>query len=225
MLICIPDVLSPERTRTVRSIIDAANWVDGNETSGAQAAEAKWNEQIPAASPARKAAGDIILDALYANALFLSAALPSFTLPPLFNRYSEGGEFRAHIDNAIRFHDGRRMRSDLSATLFLTEPENYDGGELTIETSYGAQSVKLNAGSMVLYPADSLHLVTPVTRGARVSAFFWIQSMIRGDSERTLLFDLDQTIQRLQVERGVADNACISLAGIYHNLIRKWAET
>lgn len=224
MLICVPDLLSTEQTRRVRWIIDAAQWIDGNETSGAQAAAAKRNEQLPAQSPACRDAGALVLDALFANPLFLSAAVPAYVMSPLFNRYAGGQNFASHVDNAIRFVDGRRMRADLSMTVFLTDPEDYDGGELTIETQYGVQSVKLPSGHAVLYPSTSLHFVSPVTRGKRVSSFFWIQSMIREESARTTLFDLDQTIQMLTAQRGVEDEACLRLTHIYHNLVRKWAE-
>lgn len=224
MLICIPDLLTLQQVKQIRSIIDAAKWVDGNETSGAQAATAKHNEQLPEQSAAGRQAGQIVLDALFANPLFLASAIPSFVMPPLFNRYAGGQTFGAHVDNAIRFVDGRRMRADLSMTVFLTDPHEYEGGELTIETQYGAQAVKLPAGHGVLYPSTSLHLVTPVTKGVRTSSFFWLQSMIRDDSARSSLFDLDQTIQQLTSERGLGDPACVRLTAIYHNLVRKWAE-
>lgn len=224
MLICIPDLLTQTQVHEIRAMIDAAPWIDGNETAGVQSAAVKHNAQLPVNSEAGRLAGNVILNALFANPLFLSAALPAYVMPPLFNRYAGGQDFGSHVDNAIRFVEGRRMRSDLSATVFLTDPQDYDGGELTIETAYGAQSVKLPAGHMVLYPATSLHLVTPVSCGARVSSFFWIQSMIRNEDVRTILFDLDQTIQELSSERGVKDEACIRLTGIYHNLVRKWAE-
>ena len=224
MLICIPELLNADQVWQVRSIIDSTPWVDGNETSGPQAAAAKRNMQLPEASPAGLEAGGIILDALFSNALFLSAAMPSYVMPPLFNSYSGGQTFAAHVDNSIRFTEGRRMRSDISMTVFLTPVEDYDGGDLTIETQYGAQAVKLPPGHAVLYPSTSLHLVTPVTRGARVSSFFWMQSMIRDEGMRTTLFDLDQTIQGLTAQRGIEDEACIRLTAIYHNLVRRWAE-
>lgn len=224
MLICIPDLLSLQQTQSVRAIVDVAQWVDGNETSGAQAAAAKRNEQLPAQSHAGRQAGALVLDALFANSVFLAAALPAYVMPPLFNRYAGGQAFGAHVDNAIRFVEGRRMRADLSMTVFLTEPDEYEGGELTIETQYGAQAVKLPAGHAVLYPSTSLHLVTPVTAGARTSSFFWIQSMVRDEGARASLFDLDQTIQSLTADRGVTDAACVRLTAIYHNLVRKWAE-
>src|SRR5690606_20945272 len=189
-----------------RAIIDAAQWVDGNVTSGVQSAHAKRNLQLPEGSPHAREAGDLILDALSNNPLFISAALPLKVFPPLFNRYAGGQLFDHHIDNAIRQLRGTdfRIRSDLSATLFLSEPDDYDGGELCVEDTYGEHRVKLAAGDMVLYPASSLHRVEPVTRGARVASFFWIQSTVRRDEDRALLFQLDQTVQRLAGELGAA---------------------
>ena len=226
MLIVIPDVLEAADVVRVRSIIDAAEWIDGNATSGQQSALAKRNEQLPEDSAAAREAGGIILDALGRSALFVAAALPLKVFPPLFNRYAGGHEFRNHIDNGVRTLRGSnfRIRSDLSATLFLSAPEDYEGGELSIEDTFGTQRVKLAAGDMVLYPASSLHHVTPVTRGVRVSSFFWIQSMIRSDADRSTLFQLDQTIQQLATEKSQSDPAVIQLTGIYHNLLRRWAE-
>src|SRR5580698_472676 len=199
MLLPIPNLLTPEQLTQARQVLDQAEWVDGRVTAGPQSAKAKDNVQIPEGHPAAKQLGELILTALGQNQLFLSAALPLRVFPPLFNRYSGGQSFGTHVDNAIRQVPGAplRIRTDLSATLFFSEPEEYDGGELIVEDTYGSKSVKLPAGHMVLYPATSLHRVEPVTRGARVSSFFWIQSMIRQDSQRTLLFDLDQAIQRL----------------------------
>lgn len=227
MLLCIPDVLTSDEVAHCRKAMSESAWQDGRATAGAQSAAVKNNHQLPADSQAARELGDIVLDALGRNALFLSAALPLRILPPMFNRYGEGQTFGVHVDNAIRTIPGspQRIRTDLSATLFLAEPEEYDGGELTIETLYGANEVKLPAGHLVLYPATSLHCVTPVTRGVRVASFFWIQSMIRDEGQRTMLFDLDRTIQELQAERGVDDEQTVRLAGIYHNLIRQWAET
>lgn len=227
MLICIPDILSKAQVAAIRAKIDAESWVDGRVTAGTQSAEAKRNTQVPEGSAAAHEAGDAILDALASNALFLSAALPLKIFPPLFNRYEPGDCFGAHIDNAIRPVRGQpiRVRTDLSMTVFLTEPDQYDGGELVIETKFGAQEVKLEAGAGVLYPASSLHRVIEITRGARISSFFWLQSMIRDDGERELLFDLDQSIQRLARERGHSDDEVIRLTGVYHNLMRRWAET
>ena len=226
MLISIPDVFSPGEVRQFRAALDAADWRDGRLTAGPQSATVKLNRQLPVDSPVAQELGATILRALSQNALFLSAALPLHILPPMFNRYGGGEHFGTHVDNAIRIipGTGQRIRTDLSMTLFFSDPDDYEGGELLIETEYGANAVKLPAGSMVLYPSTSLHQVTPVTRGERISSFFWLQSMIRDDAQRTMLFDLDQTIQNLSAERGVGDAACTRLTGIYHNLIRHWAE-
>lgn len=206
--------------------MDQAEWVDGNVTSGHQSALAKNNMQLPEDSPVARQIGEFIQDALGMMPLFISAALPLKVFPPLFNRYEAGQAFGTHVDNAIRQLRGThfRIRSDLSATLFLSEPEDYDGGILTIEHTFGAQEVKLPAGSMILYPSSSLHHVTPVTRGARVSSFFWLQSMVRDDTQRALLFQLDNAIQKIAAERGSGDSEVISLTGVYHNLLRMWAD-
>ena len=227
MMIAIPDVLDAAQLARVRALMEAGPWADGNITSGPQAALAKRNEQLPETSPQAQEASAIVLDALGGSPLFFAAALPLKIYPPLFNRYAGGQNFGTHIDNAIRIQPGSqfRVRSDLSATLFLSDPESYDGGELTVEHHLGVQSVKLPAGHMVLYPASSLHHVEPVTRGARVASFFWIQSMVREDSARQTLFDLDSTIQTLVAERGHEDRAVIRLTGIYHNLLRRWADS
>jgi PKHD-type hydroxylase len=225
MLLRIPDVLTAEQVASARQLLDEAEWVDGRVTAGHQSARAKNNEQLPEGSPAARQLGETILAALGQNPLFLSAALPLRVFPPLFNRYSGGHSFGTHVDNAIRQVTGtpHRIRTDLSATLFLSEPEEYDGGELTVEDTYGVQSVKLAAGNLILYPSTSLHHVTPVTRGARVSSFFWIQSMIRDDGQRSLLFDLDSGIQRISADH--PDHpAAVQLTGVYHNLLRQWAE-
>ena len=226
MLITIPDLLSPDQVARVRTIIDAAEWIDGNATSGSQSALAKHNEQLPEGSPAHTAAGAIILDALAASPAFVAAALPLKVFPPLFNRYAGGQEFGTHVDNAIRIRRGSdfRIRSDLSMTVFLEAPEAYAGGELRIEGLYGNQSVKLPAGHAVLYPSSSLHSVAPVTRGARVASFFWIQSMVRDDGQRRILLDLDRAVQRLAGQLGQDDPSVIELTGIYHNLLRQWAD-
>lgn len=226
MLICIPNVLSKEEVKSFREQIDHAFWLDGNVTSGEQAAQAKRNKQLPENAPLTRELGDKILDALGASPLFLSAALPLKIFPPLFNRYDVGDGFGIHVDNAIRPIKGTptRIRTDLSMTLFLTEPQEYDGGELCIETPFGAQEVKLEAGSAVLYPSTSLHKVNEITRGSRICSFFWLQSMIKDEGERTLLFDMDQSIQRLASGRGQKDAEVIMLTGIYHNLIRRWAD-
>jgi len=227
MLVVIPDVLTKTQVAECRKLMDSAEWVDGNVTSGHQSALAKNNMQLPEDSPAARQVGDLIQDALGRNAMFISAALPLKVYPPLFNQYAGGQQFDTHVDNAIRHLRGTnfRIRSDLSCTLFLTEPEDYDGGELTIEDVYGEQQVKLPAGHMVLYPSSSLHHVTPVTRGSRVSSFFWLQSMVREDSQRTLLYQMDIAIQQLALDLGHADARVISLTGIYHNLLRRWADS
>jgi PKHD-type hydroxylase len=226
VLVCIPGVLTKDQVKAIRARIDAGAWADGRATAGAQSAKAKKNTQLPADAPEARAAGDAVLDALADNALFLSAALPLKIFPPLFNRYEEGDGFGAHIDNAIRPVRGTpvRVRTDLSATLFLSEPEEYEGGELAIETAFGAQEVKLPAGDLVLYPASSLHRVNAITRGVRVASFFWLQSMVRDDGERALLFDLDQSVQTLAQAHGQAHAEVIRLTGIYHNLMRRWAD-
>ena len=226
MLIAIPGVLDTEVVARVRAIVDAGDWIDGNATSGPQAALAKRNEQLPEDGAAAIEAGRIVLDALGRSPLFVAAALPLKVFPPLFNRYAGGQAFDAHVDNAVRLRRGSdfRLRSDLSLTLFLAEPDDYDGGELVVEDLFGAQRVKLAAGDAVLYPASSLHRVEPVTRGARVASFFWIQSMVRDDGERRILFDLDRAIQRLVGEKGQGDRAVIELTGVYHNLLRRWAD-
>lgn len=225
MLLQIPNVLTAEQVRDARAVLDAAEWVDGRVTAGHQSARAKHNEQVPEQHPAAQRVGALIVDALARSPLFRSAALPLHVFPPLFNRYSGGQSFGSHVDNAVRQVGGtaNQLRTDLSATLFLSEPAEYDGGELIIEDTFGVQSVKLDAGSMILYPASSLHHVRPVTRGARVSSFFWIQSMVRDDGERTLLFDLDLSIQRLGGDH--PDHpSLLQLTGVYHNLLRRWCE-
>ena len=227
MLIAIPDVLDTAGVARLRGIIDAADWIDGNATSGPQAALAKRNEQLPEDTAAAREAGNMVLDALGRTPLFVAAALPLKVYPPLFNRYAGGQDFGVHVDNAIRLKRGSdfRLRSDLSATLFLSDPDSYDGGELVIEDVHGPQSVKLPAGHMVLYPASSLHRVTPVTRGVRVASFFWIQSMVRDDAARRILFDLDQGVQAVAAASGQGDPAVVRLTGVYHNLLRRWADT
>ena len=229
MLIRIPDVLAPEQVARARKVLDEADWTDGRVTAGHQSARAKDNMQIPEGHPAARELGDMILEALGKNPLFLSAALPLKVFPPLFNRYSGGQSFGTHVDNAIRQApgSGARIRTDISATLFFAAPEDYDGGELCVEDTYGVQRVKLPAGHMVLYPSTSLHHVTPVTRGARICSFFWLQSMIRDDTQRSLLFDLDLAIQRLGRDlpgNPVVEKTNVQLTGVYHNLIRQWAE-
>lgn len=225
MLLQIPQVLTAEQVAQCRQALDGADWADGRITAGYQSAQAKHNEQLPEDAPIARELGDVVLKALQGNPLFLSAALPLKVFPPLFNRYAGGQSFGSHVDNAIRQVRGtpHRVRTDLSATLFLSDPSEYDGGELVVEDTYGTHSVKLPAGDLVLYPASSLHLVKPVTRGARVASFFWIQSMVRDDGERTLLYDLDRAVQ--QVHRDLPDSpASVQLTGVYHNLLRRWAD-
>jgi PKHD-type hydroxylase len=226
MMIEVPGLLTAAQVAEVRGLIDVAEWVDGNVTSGAQAAIAKRNQQLPEDGAAAKRAGDIVLEALGRHPLFLAAALPAKVWPPLFNRYRGGERFDTHVDNAVRVKRGgvERLRSDLSATLFLSDPESYEGGELMVEDTYGAHSVKLAAGDLILYPASSLHHVTPVTLSERVSSFFWIQSMVREDARRRVLFDMDLAIQRLAGELGQGHESVVALTGTYHNLLRMWAE-
>jgi len=226
VLICIPDVLSKTQVVALRAQIDAAAWIDGRATAGAQSATVKRNTQLPETSAAATEAGEVVLQALAGSALFLSAALPLKIFPPLFNRYVEGDGFGAHIDNAIRAVRGApvRVRTDISCTLFLSEASDYDGGELVIELPFGAQEVKLSAGDLALYPASSLHRVNTITRGARVASFFWLQSMVRDDGERALLFDLDQSIQALAAAHGHEHGEVVRLTGLYHNLMRRWAD-
>lgn len=226
MLIAVPDVLRGDEVARVRAIIDAAEWVDGNATSGVQSALAKRNEQLPEDGAAAREAGGVVLDALARSALFVAAALPLKVFPPLFNRYAGGQDFGLHVDSAVRVRRGSdfRVRADLSATVFLDDPARYDGGELVIEDLFGPQSVKLPAGHMVVYPASSLHRVTPVTRGRRTAAFFWVQSMVRDDGQRRILFDLDQGVQGVAATVGQGDPAVVRLTGVYHNLLRGWAD-
>mgnify|MGYP001057102514 FL=1 len=222
----IPAVLSPERAASMRARLEEAAWIDGRVTAGYQAQRVKTNEQMAEHHPLARELGDAILAVLERTPTFISAALPLKVYPPMFNRYQGGGRFGTHVDTAIRSVPGTpvRVRSDLSATLFLTPPEEYEGGELVVEDSYGAHAVKLPAGHMVLYPSGSLHDVRPVTRGARISAFFWIQSMVRDDSARTMLFDLDTAIQSVATDHP-EHGSIIPLTGVYHNLLRRWADT
>jgi PKHD-type hydroxylase len=225
MLVQIPDVLTPAQVADARRMLDQAEWIDGRVTAGHQSARTKHNLQLPEGHPVAEQIGDVILTALQRHPLFVAAALPLRVFPPLFNRYEGGQSFDNHVDNAVRqiAGTGHRIRTDLSATLFLSAPEDYDGGELLVEDTYGVHSVKLPAGHLVLYPSTSLHRVQPVTRGARVASFFWIQSMVRDDGERTLLFDLDVAIQR--VSQDIPDHpSAVQLTNVYHNLLRRWAE-
>jgi PKHD-type hydroxylase len=225
MLLHIPDVLTADQVASARGRLDEAHWVDGRVTAGHQSVRVKNNIQLPEDHPVARELGDVILEALQRNALFVAAALPHRVFPPLFNRYEGGHAFGNHVDNAIRQVTGtpHRIRTDLSATLFLSDPSEYDGGELQVEDTYGEHAVKLPAGHMVLYPATSLHHVRPVTRGCRTASFFWIQSMVRDDGARTLLFDLDQAIQQVSVI-GPEHPAIVQLTGVYHNLLRRWAD-
>lgn len=229
MLICIQDILSKAEVAEFRHLMDADVWEDGRSTAGAQSAMVKKNEQLPPDSELARSLGRRVISALMASSQFISAAIPLHIFPPLFNRYvaASGHHFGIHVDNAVRGDrlTGLRIRTDLSVTLFLSEPDDYDGGELVVEDYYGSHRVKLPAGHLVLYPATSLHMVTPVTRGARVASFFWVQSMIRDDQARSMIFDLDGAIQGLVGRIGRDDPETIKLTGIYHNLIRHWAET
>jgi PKHD-type hydroxylase len=228
MLVCVPNVLSKADVADFRRIMGVSEWEDGRSTAGAQSALVKRNEQLPPDSEVARKLGNRIVSALTANPQFLSAAIPLHIFPPLFNRYSasDGHHFGVHVDNAVRGDrlTGLRIRTDLSVTLFLSEPEDYDGGELVIEDTYGSHEIKLPAGDLVLYPASSLHLVTPVTSGKRLASFFWLQSMIRDTQARSLIFDLDTAIQSLVERLGRDDAETVKLTGIYHNLIRRWAE-
>ncbi len=225
MLIEIPEVLTKAQVAEMRRTLDAADWVDGRVTAGYQAQAVKSNQQMPEDHPVSRELGDVVLGGLARSTLFRSAALPLRVFPPMFNRYAGGGQFGMHVDTAIRqlTTTGQRIRTDLSATLFLTEPGDYDGGELVVQDTYGNHTVKLPAGHMVLYPATSLHAVTPVTRGARVSSFFWMQSMVRDDGQRSLLFDLDTAIQNMAVDHPTHAGV-VQTTGVYHNLLRQWAE-
>lgn len=224
MLLAVPEVLSADELSRCRSVLDAATWIDGGATAGFQSTRVKRNRQLPQESSEARKVGEIVLDALDRNLLFTSAALPSRVYPPLFNRYEAGESFGNHVDNAIRQvpSTGHRVRTDLAATLFFNDPEDYDGGELVIDDTYGPHAVKLPAGHMVLYPATSLHRLQPVTRGARIASFFWIQSLVREDAQRSLLFDLDMAIVNLRKEIGDSA-ALVSLTAVYHNLLRRWA--
>ena len=228
MLLQIPDVLTADQVAQFRARLDVAPWCDGRVTAGHQSSKAKDNAQLPEDSAEARELGALVLDALARNSTFVSAALPRRIDPPLFNRYAGGQSFGFHVDNAVRYDRSRGgadpIRTDLSATLFLSAPEDYDGGELIIEDTYGTQQVKLPAGHLVLYPGTSLHRVTPVTRGARVASFFWIQSLLREDAQRRLMFDLDVSIRTLT--RDMPEHpSLVQLTGVYHNLLRRWAET
>jgi PKHD-type hydroxylase len=228
MLVCIPNVLDAAQLVSVRERLDRANeaWVDGRVTAGYQGAPVKFNQQVDEQSAVALACQRIIVSALERNPIFISAVLPNVIYPPMFNRYGEGMKFGAHVDGSVRIHphNGAKLRTDVSATLFLTNPDEYDGGELEVEDTYGRHSVKLPAGSMVVYPATSLHQVTPITRGVRTSCFFWVQSLIRDETQRGVLYNMDEAIQRLN-QTNADELARRSLIGCYHNLVRIWSET
>src|ERR1700753_48191 len=228
MLTCIEGVLSKDDVAEFRRVMDASEWEDGRSTAGAQSALVKRNEQLPPDSEVARKLGKRVISALTANPRFIAAGVPLHLFPPLFNRYAaaDGHHFGIHVDNAVRGDHltGLRIRTDLSVTLFLSEPEEYDGGELVVEDLYGSHEIKLPAGDLVLYPASSLHMVTPVTRGMRVASFFWLQSMIRDAHARSLIYDLDNSLQALAERLGRDDPETVRLTGIYHNLIRLWSE-
>jgi PKHD-type hydroxylase len=225
MLLRVPAVLNADELAQCRARLASASWVDGRVTAGHQSARVKQNEQLAEDSPLARELGGTVVAALERNALLISAALPLKIFPPLFNRYREGHGFGVHVDNAVRLvrNSPERVRTDLSATLFLSAPDEYEGGELVIEDTYGSHSVKLPAGDLILYPSTSLHRVLPVTSGARVASFFWLQSMVRDDGDRALLFDLDSAVRRLNAD-AAGHPALVQLTGVYHNLLRRWAE-
>jgi PKHD-type hydroxylase len=226
MLLHIPEVLDAARLAETRALLARAPWVDGRVTAGHQSAQVKDNLQIPEGCPEHRALGEIVLAALESNPLFISSVLPLRVFPPLFNRYDPGMTFGAHVDNAIRQVTGtpHRIRTDVSCTLFLSDPASYEGGELIVEDTYGEKRVKLPAGDAVVYPATSLHRVAPVTSGSRLASFFWIQSMVRDDGQRALLFDLDMAINRARGDLPAGHSAPTELTAVYHNLLRRWAD-
>mgnify|MGYP002735279053 CR=1 FL=1 len=225
MMLHIPEVLDQAQVAECRELLLQAPWQDGKTTAGFQSALAKHNLQLPEDCEVAQQLGKVVLAALERHPLFVAGALPARIFPPLFNCYQGGQSFGLHVDNAMRMDRqcGEYLRTDLSATLFFSDPDSYDGGELVVEDTYGAHSVKLPAGDLILYPASSLHQVTPVTRGARLGAFFWIQSMVRDEGQRSLLFDLDTAIQQTHQQLGADHAASIQLTGVYHNLLRRWA--
>jgi PKHD-type hydroxylase len=225
MLLHIPGVLDPAQAERMRQRLESAQWIDGRETVGAQGAQVKRNLQLPDASPLRVELGAEVLAALAANPLYHAAVLPAKTMPPRFNRYEGGGEYGMHVDGAaMALGGGEWLRSDVSCTLFLADPDSYDGGELVVSDTYGEHEVKLPAGDLIVYPSDSLHRVEPVTRGARLAAFFWVQSLVRDAQRRRLLLELDGGIQQLSAS-GAEREALLRLTGVYHNLLRQWSET
>jgi PKHD-type hydroxylase len=228
MLLHLQDVLTADELRAARAMLSTAPWADGRATSGAQSAQVKNNEQLPQDGALTRQLQKLVMTALNRHHTFFAAALPKRVLPPMFNRYAGASNaFGNHIDNAVRFipgGNGERVRSDISCTLFLNEPDEYDGGELMVEDTFGAQAVKLPAGHMVIYPGTSVHRVEPVTRGARMASFFWVESMVRSDEQRRLLFDMDRHLMRLRESAGETDPSVIGLTGTYHNLLRLWAD-
>lgn len=225
MMVHVPEVLSPEQVRQLRAALDAADWIDGRDSAGPQGARVKNNRQLSEQSPVAQELGGVIREALARHPQFFSAALPLRVVPPMFNRYEGGETYGLHVDGSVRSlpGGGGQLRTDLSCTLFLCDPQDYDGGELEVVDTYGTHEVKLPAGDLVLYPSSSLHRVQPVTRGARVCSFFWLQSMVRDDARRALLFELDQNIQSLRARLGETGET-VALTGTYHNLLRMWAE-
>ncbi|MBI1204369.1 MAG: Fe2+-dependent dioxygenase [Rhodopseudomonas sp.] len=223
MMIHIPNVLDADQVARCRAVMERAAWVDGRVTAGHQSAQVKFNLQLPEAAAEARELGDMVLDALARNNLFMSAVLPKQVFPPLFNRYDAGMTFGAHVDNAIRAGNGARIRTDVSSTLFISGPDDYDGGELVVQDTYGEHTVKLPAGDMIVYPATSLHNVTPITRGSRIASFFWTQSMIRDESKRSLLFDMDMAIVKLNRDHPEHESV-VEMTAVYHNLLRQWAE-
>ena len=225
MLLHVPGILDAAQAARMRQQLQAAQWTDGRETVGAQGAQVKRNLQLPDASPLRAELAAEVLAALAANPLYHAAVLPAKTMPPRFNRYEGGGEYGMHVDGAaMALGDGEWLRSDVSCTLFLADPDSYDGGELVVSDTYGEHEVKLPAGDLIVYPSDSLHRVEPVTRGARLAAFFWVQSLVRDAQRRRLLLELDGSIQQLTAS-GAEREALLRLTGVYHNLLRQWSET
>ena len=224
MMIHIPNVLTAEQVARCRDVMTRAAWIDGRVTAGHQSAQVKKNLQLPESAPESRELGQMVIEALARSSLFMSAVLPKQVFPPLFNRYDSGMTFGSHVDNSIRGHaNGIRIRTDVSSTLFISAPEDYDGGELVVEDTYGQHTVKLPAGDMIIYPATSLHHVTPITRGSRIASFFWTQSMIRDESKRSLLFDMDMAI--IKLNRDHPEHASVvELTSVYHNLLRQWAE-
>jgi PKHD-type hydroxylase len=225
MMIHVPQVLTPEQVARCREVMQKAAWVDGKVTAGEQSAKVKFNLQLPETAPEARELSDMVMAALARNDLFFSAVLPKQVFPPLFNRYDAGMTFGAHVDNAVRayLNTPLQVRTDVSSTLFISSPEDYDGGELVVEDTYGSHKVKLPAGDMIVYPGTSLHNVTPITRGSRIASFFWTQSLIRDDGRRALMFDLDMSIRRLAADYPEHPSV-VSLTSTYHNLLRQWAE-